>query len=64
MAAEAQSRYGRIDILCQNIGIYPPVMFDKMTEADWDRVMNVNLKSAFFILKACLPQMEKQRYGR
>jgi 3-oxoacyl-[acyl-carrier protein] reductase len=64
VAAEVRSKYGRIDVLCQNVGIYPPVAFDKMTETDWDLVMNVNLKSAFFILRACLPQMESQQYGK
>jgi len=64
VASAAVERYGRIDILCQNVGIYPRVAFEKMTEADWDRVMSVNLKSAFFILKSCLPTMEKQRYGK
>jgi 3-oxoacyl-[acyl-carrier protein] reductase len=62
--AAAVQKYGRIDILCQNVGIYPYVPFEKMTEADWDRVMNVNLKSAFFVLKACLPVMQKQKYGK
>lgn len=62
--AKAVKKYGRIDILCQNVGIYPRVFFDDMTEADWDRVMNVNLKSAFFVLKAIIPVMQKQKYGR
>ncbi|MDG6925359.1 MAG: SDR family oxidoreductase [Nitrososphaerota archaeon] len=62
--ATAVQKYGRVDVLCQNVGIYPYVPFEKMTEADWDRVMNVNLKSAFFVLKACLPVMQRQRYGR
>ncbi len=62
--AKAVKKYGRIDILCQNVGIYPRVFFDDMTEADWDRVMNVNLKSAFFVLKAAIPVMQRQKYGR
>lgn len=62
--ANAVKKYGRIDVLCQNVGIFPRVFFDDMTEADWDRVMNVNLKSAFFVLKACIPVMQKQKHGR
>ena len=64
VAATALDKFGRIDILCQNVGIFPVLTFDKMTEEVWDRVMNVNLKSAFFVIKACIPQMQKQRYGR
>jgi 3-oxoacyl-[acyl-carrier protein] reductase len=64
VAATALEKFGRIDILCQNIGIFPVVPFEQMTEEAWDRVLNVNLKSAMFITKACLPQMQKQRYGR
>jgi len=62
--AAAVQRYGRVDILCQNVGVFPRVFFDNMTEADWDRVMSINLKSAFFVLKACIPVMQKQKYGR
>src|SRR4029079_14128306 len=47
-------RFGRIDILCQNVGIYPEVRIDAMTEQDWDRVMGVNVKSLFLATKACL----------
>jgi 3-oxoacyl-[acyl-carrier protein] reductase len=64
MAEEAINRYGRIDILCQNAGIYPVVPFLKMTEADWDSVYSLNLKGTFFALKACLPYMVKKSYGR
>ena len=62
--ATAVQTYGRVDILCQNVGVFPRVFFDNMTEADWDRVMSVNLKSAFFVLKACIPVMQKRKYGR
>lgn len=63
-SAVTLERYGRIDILAQNVGIYPTVTMDRMAETDWDRVMNVNLKSAYFMLKACLPTMEAQNYGK
>ena len=62
--AAAVQKYGRVDILCQNVGIYPRISFENMNEMDWDRVMNVNLKSAFFVLKACIPVMQMQKYGR
>ena len=40
-------KFGKLDALVNNAGIYPFVPFDKMTEADWDKVMSVNLKSVF-----------------
>lgn len=64
MARAAVERYGRLDVLCANAGIYPPARLEQMTEADWDRVQAVNTKSVFFAVKACLAQMQQQRYGR
>jgi 3-oxoacyl-[acyl-carrier protein] reductase len=64
MARTATRRYGKIDILCQNVGIYPSTPLDRMTEAEWDRVQSINLKSGFLAVKACLAQMKRQRYGR
>jgi len=64
MAAEAAKRYGRIDILAHNAGIFPSAMLDKMTEDQWNEVIDTNLTSAYRSVKACLPQMKKQRYGR
>jgi 3-oxoacyl-[acyl-carrier protein] reductase len=40
-------KFGGVDALVNNAGIYPFVPFEKMTEADWDKVMTVNLKSVF-----------------
>lgn len=40
-------KFGRLDILVNNAGIFPFVPFAKMTEADWDKVLDVNLKSIF-----------------
>jgi 3-oxoacyl-[acyl-carrier protein] reductase len=64
MALFAIEKFGRIDILCQNVGVYPSVSIEEMTEADWDKVLEVNLKSGFLSVKACLEQMKKQRYGK
>ncbi|MBI4595956.1 MAG: SDR family oxidoreductase [Candidatus Tectomicrobia bacterium] len=64
MASEAIRLYGRIDILCSNAGIYPSVKIKKMTEEDWDRMQAVNLKGTFLTVKACLPQMQAQKYGK
>jgi 3-oxoacyl-[acyl-carrier protein] reductase len=64
MARAGVERFGRIDVLCQNAGIYPEVRIADMTEADWDRVHAINLKGTFLTVKACLPQMIRQGYGR
>ena len=64
MAHVAMERYGTIDILCQNAAIIPAVNIEDMTEEDWEGVNSVNLKGTFLAVKACLPQMIKQRWGR
>jgi len=64
MAASVVREYGRIDILCANAGIYPPSNIIEMSEEQWDRLIDVNLKGCFLGLKSCLPQMLKQNCGR
>jgi 3-oxoacyl-[acyl-carrier protein] reductase len=64
LAAAALARHQRIDILCQVAGIYPFSMLDDLAEAEWDRVLAINLKGPFLSLQACLPTMKRQRYGR
>ncbi len=64
MAQTASEIYGRIDILCQNAGIYPTALLRDMTESQWDEVCDINLKGTFLAIKSCLPYMERQRYGR
>jgi NAD(P)-dependent dehydrogenase (short-subunit alcohol dehydrogenase family) len=55
--------YGRIDILHNNVGITSQGGPVETTEAVWDRVMTINVKSMFLTCKAVLPQMEKQGGG-
>ncbi len=64
MAKLALDTFGRIDILCQNAGIYPTTLLRDMTEDQWDEVCDTNLKGTFLAVKACLPAMERQAYGR
>ena len=55
--------YGRIDILVNNAGITRDGLFMKMKEADWDDVLNINLKGAYNCIKAVTRPMMKQRSG-
>ncbi len=54
---ETAKRFGKLDILVNNAGIYPFVPFLKMTEADWDKVLNTNLKSIFLCSQAAVKKM-------
>jgi 3-oxoacyl-[acyl-carrier protein] reductase len=58
------ARHGRLDILCSNTGIFPQAALDTMSESDWEGMMAVNLRGAFFMVQASLATMRKQRYGR
>jgi 3-oxoacyl-[acyl-carrier protein] reductase len=62
--AVALSRYGRLDIIVQNAGIYPWQLIEQTSPDDWDRVMGVNLRGAFNAARAALPPMRAQGYGR
>lgn len=63
-AAAAMERYGRIDVLCANAGIFPAAKLDVMTAADFDHVMNVNLKGTFLSVAAVMPAMKAAKWGR
>ncbi|HTR78294.1 MAG TPA: SDR family oxidoreductase [Gemmatimonadaceae bacterium] len=64
MARTVLERWDRIDILAANAGIYPVRSLEEMTDADWDRVMDVNVKGAVHAIQACVPSMRAQGYGR
>ena len=56
--------YGRLDILVNNAGITRDQITLRMSDEDWDAVMNINLKSVFLCSRAALKYMLKQRWGR
>ena len=51
-------KFGGIDILCANAGIFPSSPLASMTEADFDLVLGTNLKGNFLAVSACLPAMQ------
>jgi len=63
VVAQVKEDFGRIDILVNNAGITKDGIMLRMTEAQWDAVINVNLKSAFNFIHACVPIMLRQRGG-
>jgi 3-oxoacyl-[acyl-carrier protein] reductase len=60
----ADKTYGRVDILVNNAGVNRDQLVVRMSEEDWDTVMNIDLKSAFLCTRAVLRYMIKQRWGR
>lgn len=62
--SEAERRYGRIDILVNVAGVVSHGAPAAVSEAEWDRVLDINLKSTFLFCQAVLPLMRRQRYGR
>ena len=63
VVAEVVKDFGRLDILVNNAGITKDGLMMRMTEAQWDAVINVNLKSAFNFVHAVTPVMMRQRSG-
>jgi NAD(P)-dependent dehydrogenase (short-subunit alcohol dehydrogenase family) len=59
-----EKRFGRLDLLVNNAGIFFPVKWDKLSEDDWDEVLGVNLKGAFFCAQAAARIMQRQGHGR
>ncbi|MCM1291106.1 MAG: 3-oxoacyl-[acyl-carrier-protein] reductase [Prevotella sp.] len=63
VVAEIRNDFGSIDILVNNAGITKDGLMLRMTEAQWDAVIAVNLKSAFNFIHAVLPIMMRQKHG-
>lgn len=60
---DVKAVFGRIDILVNNAGITKDGLMMRMDEAQWDAVIDTNLKSAFNFIHACTPVMARQRGG-
>jgi 3-oxoacyl-[acyl-carrier protein] reductase len=64
MAEVAVECYGGIDILCCNAGVFPCAKLGEMRPADWDQVLDINLKGTFLSVNACLPSLRARGKGR
>ncbi|GAQ26296.1 MULTISPECIES: 3-oxoacyl-[acyl-carrier-protein] reductase [Tepidanaerobacter] len=63
MVKDIYDKFGRIDILVNNAGITKDALLLRMTEKEWDKVIDVNLKGVFNTSKACVRYMLKQKQG-
>ena len=63
LVEQVVAEFGRVDILVNNAGITKDGLMMRMSEEQWDEVVNVNLKSAFNFIHACTPLMARQRSG-
>ena len=64
VVAEMLQRWEKVDVLVNNVGIIRDNYLENITEADWDLVLDVNLKGAFFSCQAVVPIMKERRYGK
>jgi NAD(P)-dependent dehydrogenase (short-subunit alcohol dehydrogenase family) len=64
MFAALEREFGRLDILVNNAGMFFEAKFEELTDEQWDRIMNANLKSQFLCAQAAAPVMKRQGRGR
>lgn len=63
LVSRTVEEFGRIDILVNNAGICPRTALEEITEEEWDRVLAVNLKGAFFLYQKALPWLKRKPGG-
>jgi NAD(P)-dependent dehydrogenase (short-subunit alcohol dehydrogenase family) len=64
LAALALEKMGKVDILINNAGTNVPQAVDAITDAEWDRIMEINLNSVMVLTRALVPQMKPRKWGR
>lgn len=64
MAKKVAGDFGTVQVIVNNAGISRPQPVDRISEQDWDELIAVNLKSAFLVTQAFLPEMRTRKWGR
>jgi NAD(P)-dependent dehydrogenase (short-subunit alcohol dehydrogenase family) len=64
LASFALEKLGKVDILINNAGTNVPQAVDAITDAEWDRIMEINLNSVMALTRAIVPQMKPRKWGR
>jgi NAD(P)-dependent dehydrogenase (short-subunit alcohol dehydrogenase family) len=64
MADEIQDAFGRADIVINAAGIFPQIDLDRLTFADWKRILGINLDGTFLVSMAFAPGMKQRGWGR
>jgi NAD(P)-dependent dehydrogenase (short-subunit alcohol dehydrogenase family) len=64
MFAAVEKEFGRLDILVNNAGMFFSAKFEELTEEQWDRILNTNLKSQFLCSQAAAPMLRRGGHGR
>lgn len=62
--ATVTETWGGLDVLCANAGIFPSADLETMSEAEWDLVINTNLKGMFLSVQAAIPALKQSKAGR
>lgn len=63
LVKQAIEKFGKVDVLVNNVGVTKDTLLMRMKEEDFDRVININLKGTFLMTKAVIPYMMKKRAG-
>jgi len=64
VVAETVERFGRLDIVVHNAGVYPVLPIEQLSDADLDLTLSVNLKAGFWLIQESLPHLRKRGGGR
>ncbi len=64
VVAATLEKFGGLDVLCANAGMFPSAKLDVMTEQEWDAIFDVNVKGMLFSIQAALTALKRSRAGR